>query len=96
MKRESRSSKELEEERGRVDDPPTVEVDLEPAIGADLPWGLKPKSEANRPSKSFISAGISEGKIGKRKQKFSDLRDRKEIKRSEFGFDIDKVQACGE
>ena len=85
--------KELEEERGRVDDPPTVEVDLEPAIGADLPWGLKPKSEANS---SFISAGISEGKIRKRKRKFSDLRDRREIKRSKFDFDIDKVQACGE
>lgn len=63
VKRESRSSKELEEERGR-DDPP-VEVDLEAAIGADFPWGLNPKSEAKRPSKSFISGEISEGKIGK-------------------------------
>ena len=88
--------KELEEERGRVDDLPTVEVDLEPAIGIDLPGGLKPKSEANRPSKSFISGGISEGKIRKRKRKFSDLRGRREIKRSKFDFDIDKVQPCGE
>lgn len=30
------------------------EEDLDAAIGADLPWGLNPKSVAKRPSKSFI------------------------------------------
>ena len=36
VKRESRSSKELEKERGRVDDPLTMEVDLELAIRAEI------------------------------------------------------------
>ena len=31
-----------------------LEETLEAAIGADLPWGLNPKSVAKRPSKSFI------------------------------------------
>ena len=30
------------------------EEDLDAAIGADLPWGLNPKSVVKRPSKSFI------------------------------------------
>jgi len=30
------------------------------AIGADLPWGLRPNSEVKRPSKSFMVVGIGE------------------------------------
>lgn len=53
----ARRSSKLEEDR----DPKSRLRDAEledpldwGAIGADLPWGLRPKSEVKRPSKSFI------------------------------------------
>lgn len=44
--------REDREPKSKLEDP--IPLELDDAIGADLPWGFNPNSLPNKPSKSFI------------------------------------------